>query len=105
MKDSKRSDWIYIVKSVCFDTFLQQNDFDLPSVPHPVQSVTFVFEFQGSCRVLKKLQKVHSCLTQHQQRVVGFDRGKSKTWFFDLKQGRRRPCCITSKSKIGSFVV
>ena len=31
---------------------------------------------QGSCRVLKKLKKVESRLTEHQERVVGFERGE-----------------------------
>ncbi|XP_028406606.1 uncharacterized protein LOC114529077 isoform X2 [Dendronephthya gigantea] len=47
VKDSNRSDWIYVVKS-------------------------------GSCRVLKKLKKVQSRLTEHQERVVGFERVSSR---------------------------
>lgn len=47
VKDSNRSDWIYIIKS-------------------------------GSCRILKKLKEVQSRLTEHQNRVVGFERVSSR---------------------------
>lgn len=41
---------------------------------HTLFQITFVL-LQGSCRVLKKLKKVQSRLTEHQERVVGFERG------------------------------
>jgi len=33
------------------------------------------FYIQGSCQVLKKLKEVKCCLTQHNDRVVGFENG------------------------------
>ena len=58
--------------------------------PGPLQK-QFVF-VQGSCRVLKKLKKVQSRLTEHQERVVGFERGGRRSTFafreeFDLLSG------------------
>ena len=40
-----------------------------------IMKLVLIIFLQGSCQVLKKLREVKSCLTQHNDRVVGFENG------------------------------
>ena len=93
VRDSNHSDWIYIIKSVftslssvtvqCMYSLSQPlNLISSSIIPFSstiicsVKPAVFDFSFlQGSCQVIKKLREVKCCLTQHNDRVVGFENG------------------------------
>ena len=52
---------------------------------------------QGSCQVLKKLREVKSCLTQHNDRVVGFENGDMSTFLISHMSFRNPFFCLFKK--------